>query len=149
MLLGELKFVLQHAAENLSAIRGLAEIYHRRGELPEALRFYQAALSLAKHDPDLEQTIDEISQALAPARPPIDDGMTFAEAQAEFLAALDGFEALGAAEPEPEADAIAADRPAFAHGVTADGPIAASSPELPELERFLEAIHSYRQRHAV
>lgn len=134
----ELKFVLQHAPENLSAIRGLAEIYHRRGELPEALKFYQAALSLAKHDPDLEQTIDEISHALAPARPPTDDGMTFAEAQAEFLAALDGFEALGAAEPEPEAVAVAADKP-----------IAASSPELPELERFLEAIHSYRQRHAV
>jgi tetratricopeptide (TPR) repeat protein len=146
---------LQHAAENLSAIRGLAEIYHRRGELPEALRFYQSALSLAKHDPDLEQTIDEISRALTPVRPPIDDGMTFDEAQAEFLAALDGFEALGAAgDTEPELGAIGASGAMGASGaIGATGAMGAAAAvgarELPELERFLEAIHSYRQRHAV
>jgi tetratricopeptide (TPR) repeat protein len=137
----ELKFVLQHAAENLAAIRGLAEIYHRRGELPEALTFYQSALSLAKHDPDLEQTIDEISRALTPRRPPVDDGMSFAEAQAEFLAALDGFEALGSAESDADA--------APGTPVAAQASLAPEPPELPGLERFLEAIHSYRQRHAV
>ncbi len=94
----ELRHVLQHAAENLAAIRGLAEIHHRRGHLPEALKFYQSALGLAKHDPDLEQTVDEISRALTPQTAPADDGMSFAEAQAEFLAALDGFEALGGAD---------------------------------------------------
>ena len=130
----ELSFVLQHAVENLAAIRGLAEIHHRRGQLPEALKFYTAALGLAKHDPDLEQTINEIARALEPQRPPVDDGMSFAEAQAEFLAALDDFEAIGA-ESGPE-----------------NGPVAqntSGSAELPQLERFLDAIHSYRRRRAV
>jgi tetratricopeptide (TPR) repeat protein len=129
----ELNYVLQHAAENLAAIRGLAEIHHRRGRLPDALRFYKAALGIAKHDPDLEQTIEEIDRALTPARAPIDDGMSFAEAQAEFLAALEGFEALGAAESD-------------------SGPVAqksARASELPQLERFLDAIHTYSQRRAV
>ena len=31
----ELRYVLQHAAENLAAIRAMAEIHHRRGELTE------------------------------------------------------------------------------------------------------------------
>jgi tetratricopeptide (TPR) repeat protein len=133
----ELTHVLQHASENLAAIRGLAEIFHRRGQLPEALKFYQSALGIARHDPDLEQTVDEISRALKPQPPPVDDGMTFAEAQAEFLAALDGFEALGAelatspgaGQPEPNEP---------------DAPN-----ELFHLERFLHAIHTYRQRRAV
>src|SRR6266545_3928591 len=34
----ELQLVLSTAPENLAAIRGLAEIYHRRGSLHEALR---------------------------------------------------------------------------------------------------------------
>ena len=81
----ELRQVLQIASENLAAIRGLAEIYHRRGQLPEALRFYQSALVLAKHDPDLEQTVAEISRALTTEPAPVeDDGMSFAEA-AGFL----------------------------------------------------------------
>jgi tetratricopeptide (TPR) repeat protein len=130
----ELNYVLQNAPENLAAIRGLAEIFHRRGQLTEALRYYQAALGLAKHDPDLEQAVSEISRALAPERAPIDNGMTFDEAQAEFLAALDGFEALGA-EPEPSSMAPVAS--------------ALDPPELPELERFLDAIHTYRQRRPV
>jgi tetratricopeptide (TPR) repeat protein len=127
----ELGCVLRTASENLAAIRGLAEIYHRRGQLSEALKFYQSALGLAKHDPDLEQTVDEISRALTPERPPIDDGMSFAEAQAEFLAALEGFEALGAAEGSELAEP------------------ASVPPELLQLERFLDAIHTYRHRRTV
>ena len=57
----------QTAPENLAAIRGVAEIHHRRGALGEALGFYRAALALARHDPDLEQTVDEISRALSPS----------------------------------------------------------------------------------
>src|SRR5581483_6709631 len=33
----QLAHVLQHAPENLAAIRGMAEIHHRRGRLEEAL----------------------------------------------------------------------------------------------------------------
>jgi tetratricopeptide (TPR) repeat protein len=92
----ELEYVLEHAPENLAAIRGMAQIHHRRGSLTEALISYKSALALAKHDPDLEQTVDEISRALAPATP----------------------------APDPDS-------------------------ALPDLERFLDAIHSYRQRRAV
>ena len=102
----ELEYVLQHAPENLAAIRCMAEIHHRRGELRDALSFYQSALELARHDPDLEQTIEEISRAIAPA-------------------------------------------PDFERGSEADPVTLAGTPALPNLERFLDAIHSYRQRRAV
>lgn len=133
----ELEYVLKTAPENLAAIRGTAEIYHRRGALGEALGFYKAALALARHDPDLEQTVDEISRALSPERPAIDDGLSFEQASAEFLAALEdlpgGLEA--ALAPEPVAVAV---------------PISPSAPPaLPKLERFLDAIHTHRQKKAV
>ena len=99
----ELNQVLRTAPENLAAIRGLAQVHHRLGRLSDALTFYQTALSLAKHDPDLEQTVDEISRALRSAT----------------AVAVQSPES----EPEP--------------------------PALPELERLLEAIHSYRQRREV
>ena len=122
----ELEFVLKSATENLAAIRGVAEIHHRRGELSKALGFYKTALTLAKHDPDLEQTVDEISRAISPAQPAIDDGLSFEQASAEFLAALEnlpgGLDA-ALAPPEPTG--------------------------LPQLERFLDAIHTYRQKKAV
>ena len=66
----ELEQVLKSAPENLAAIRGLAEIHHRSGNLPQALAQYRAALSLAKNDPDLEQTVEELTRALAPKAPP-------------------------------------------------------------------------------
>ncbi len=100
---GELEYVLQHATENLAAIRGLAEIHQRRGRLAEALGLYRKALNIATHDPDLEKTVGEISAELtaaAAAAPPV----------------------VPPAEPDPT---------------------------LPGLERFLDAIHSYRQRRAV
>jgi tetratricopeptide (TPR) repeat protein len=122
----ELEFVLKSATENLAAIRGVAEIHHRRGELSEALGYYKTALALAKHDPDLEQTVDEISRAISPAQSVTDDGLSFEQASAEFLAALEdlpgGLDA-ALAPPEPMG--------------------------LPRLERFLDAIHTYRQKKAV
>jgi tetratricopeptide (TPR) repeat protein len=122
----ELEYVLKSATENLAAIRGVAEIHHRRGELSEALGFYRTALTLAKHDPDLEQTVDEISRAISPAQAVSGDGLSFEQASAEFLAALEDLPggldaALAPAEPTG----------------------------LPRLERFLDAIHNYRQKKAV
>ena len=109
--LGELEYVLKSAPENLAAIRGVAEIHHRRGELGEALGFYRAALALARHDPDLEQTVDEISRALSPERPVVVDGLSFEQASAEFLVALEdlpgGLEAVRLA-PAPAAHASCA-----------------------------------------
>lgn len=116
----ELQHVLRIAPENLAAIRGLAEIHHRQGHLDEALGFYKAALGLARHDPDLEQTIDDINRAIQPSKP--DEGLSFEQMSAEFLSASGG----ASPETSPEAQ-----------------PEVAS---LPELERFLEAINAYRQR---
>mgnify|MGYP001164766170 CR=1 FL=1 len=64
----QLETVLKSAPENLAAIRGLAEIHHRRGALPEALAQYQAALALARNDPELEQTVSDLTRTLAPPR---------------------------------------------------------------------------------
>jgi tetratricopeptide (TPR) repeat protein len=109
----ELNQVLRNAPENLAAIRGLADVHHRRGELGDALTFYQAALGLAKHDPELEQTVDNLSRALAP--PPL----------------------MAVAMPEPKPELEPELEPEI------------EPPALPELERLLEAIHSYRQRREV
>ena len=140
----ELECVLKSAPENLAAIRAVAEIHHRRGALSEALTFYKAALALAKHDPDLEQTVDEISRVLSPERPVVDDGLSFEQASAEFLASLEdlpgGLEA-ALAPPEPrqshETDALYE---------PAEPP---EAPALPKLERFLDAIHTRRHKKAV
>jgi tetratricopeptide (TPR) repeat protein len=137
----ELEYVLKNAPENLAAIRGVAEIHHRRGDLSPALEYYKAALALAKHDPDLEQTVDEISRAISPARPVADEGLSFEQASAEFLAALDDLPGGLEAALAPEL-AMASDGPL--EPVTPDDP-----PALPKLERFLDAIHTYRQKKAV
>lgn len=69
----ELNLVVADVPDNLTAIRGLAEIFQRRGQMPEALAHYKHALGLARYDPDLEDTVERISQAVAPppaAEPP-------------------------------------------------------------------------------
>lgn len=66
----ELTIVLKTAPENLAAIRGRAEIHQRRGALEPALDFYQRALGLARHDADLEQTIQRIGTELGRTPPP-------------------------------------------------------------------------------
>ena len=60
----ELEIVLGAAQENLSAIRGLAEIHHRQGDVKAALTQYQRALSLAPNDPDLEETVADLTRQL-------------------------------------------------------------------------------------
>jgi tetratricopeptide (TPR) repeat protein len=65
----ELDKVLGGAPENLSAVRGLAEIHHRRGDFAAALAQYQRASRLAPNDPDLEQLVADLKrQAEANAR---------------------------------------------------------------------------------
>jgi tetratricopeptide (TPR) repeat protein len=82
----ELELVLRSAPENLAALRGLAEIHHRRGVLPEALTQYRAALLLARNDPDLQRTVAELERIVEPPKPPaVEDGLSFAEVQSEFL----------------------------------------------------------------
>jgi hypothetical protein len=61
----ELSTALAAAPENLAALRGLAEIQHRRGDLQESLALYRRALALAPQDPDLAAAV----AALEPAAP--------------------------------------------------------------------------------
>jgi tetratricopeptide (TPR) repeat protein len=81
----ELELVLKSAAENLAAIRGLAEIHHRRGSLAEALAHYRAALALARNDPDLEQTIKDLASKVEPQKPAHAGGLSFEQARRELL----------------------------------------------------------------
>ena len=82
----ELAHVLQSAPENLAAIRGLADVYHRQGALTEALAQYRAALAIARHDPDLEQTIADLARQVEPKAPAhATDGLSFEQAAQEFL----------------------------------------------------------------
>jgi tetratricopeptide (TPR) repeat protein len=105
----ELDRVLGGAPENLSAVRGLAEIHHRRGDVAAALAQYQTASSLAPNDPDLEQLVADLKRQVessvrsaaqvplppppeGPSDPPVDAERDRAErtvsALEEFLAAI-------------------------------------------------------------
>jgi tetratricopeptide (TPR) repeat protein len=66
----ELQLVLKSAPENLAALRALAETHHRQGSDTDALTSYRSALALAKNDPDLQQTVDELSRKVEPQQPP-------------------------------------------------------------------------------
>ena len=82
----EFEVVLAGASDNLAAIRGLAEIYHRRGALADALKHYRAALALARNDPDLERTVTELARAIEPKSPaPAFDGLSFEQMADEFM----------------------------------------------------------------
>jgi tetratricopeptide (TPR) repeat protein len=61
----ELEYVLKLAPENLAAIRALAEIHHRRGELPEE-EHYKAALEVARRDAHADAAAAHAPQAHAP-----------------------------------------------------------------------------------
>jgi tetratricopeptide (TPR) repeat protein len=84
--LAELEYVLKSAPENLAAIRGVAEIHHRQGSFTLALAQYRAALALARNDPDLQRTVDELARQVEPPLPPASaDGLSFEQLQDEFL----------------------------------------------------------------
>ena len=62
--------VVEAAPTNLPAIRGLAEIHQQRGEMPQALAFYRRALQLAQFDPDLEDSVERLTQVVSAAPTP-------------------------------------------------------------------------------
>ena len=122
----ELGIVLKSAPENLAAIRGIADIHHKRGALPEALEFYRTALGLARNDPDLEQTVSDLTQQLGPARgrPETKNGLSMDDMHRELKARVASPPA-----PTPAAPPAVAD-----HALRT---IAA-------LEQWLDAIHAAR-----
>ena len=95
----ELEVVVKGAPENLAAIRGLAEIHHRRGALAEALAQYRTALSLARNDPELEETVNDLTRQLTPQKgPEPSDGLSFEQVQREMAGSY-----VPPAAPEAEA----------------------------------------------
>jgi len=62
----ELEQVLRTAPENLAAIRGLADALNRLGHIQDAIAQYRTALTLVRHDPDLEQTIADLERQVEP-----------------------------------------------------------------------------------
>ena len=67
----ELQLVLAKAPDNLSANRAMAEIHQQGGHLTDALAFYKKALQLAHYDPELENAVERITNAVAPPPPPV------------------------------------------------------------------------------
>lgn len=67
----ELAAVLHSAPENLAALRGLAEIQTRRGDLGQALEYYRTAQTLAPHDFEIASAVSQLeaSLAIAPGSP--------------------------------------------------------------------------------
>lgn len=64
----ELNEVRRVAPENLAAIRGLAEVHRRRGELSEALEQYRSAFELAQNDPGIDQIVKDLRRQIEPVR---------------------------------------------------------------------------------
>jgi tetratricopeptide (TPR) repeat protein len=70
----ELATVLRVAPENLSAIRGLAEIHRRRGELPEAIDQFKTAFELAGRDPAIDQIVRDLRRDVVARNAPVVPG---------------------------------------------------------------------------
>jgi tetratricopeptide (TPR) repeat protein len=65
----ELTTVLGAAPEHLGALRGVAEIHQRRGEVASALEKYRIALALVGREPELERLVGDLERQLAASAP--------------------------------------------------------------------------------
>jgi tetratricopeptide (TPR) repeat protein len=83
----EFDLVLRSAPDNLAAIRGIAEIHHRRGDMAPALEFYQRALALARFDPVLEESVNRLAREMREVSAAAYEGMSFEGARSQLLSA--------------------------------------------------------------
>lgn len=113
----ELEYVLKLAPENLAAIRGLAEIHHRRGD--DSHESYTAATDAARREAAVEAAAAHAAQAPEPPATPSDLPLN------------------------PPAEAQAAPEPAPLEVDTAPA-APAEPPALAGLEAFLAAIQRAR-----
>jgi tetratricopeptide (TPR) repeat protein len=140
---GELETVLKSAPENLAAIRGVAEICHKQGSLDEALRHYKAALAIARNDPELEQTVDELSRQLAPQpRPAADNSLSLDDMRHELKSLVRPPAATAAAAPVERPSPIA---PAalFEPPARVDPPARTESPATSEAGAFFASLEPF------
>jgi tetratricopeptide (TPR) repeat protein len=143
----ELEHVLRLAPENLAAIRGLADIHHRRGELPEALEQYRSALDAAQTAVVAQEVVATQTVAIIPEQEVVATQTAVVipelipevvpevvpEAIAEIIADVVATQA-----PVVARDAIAT--PAFEIPVTLPDSPRPDPPDLIRLEQFLAAI---------
>lgn len=141
----ELEQVLRSAPENLAALRSVADIHHRRGELPEALAHYRAALALAHNDPELEQTVSDLTRKVEPPTVPrASEGLSLEQISHEFLKYVPPPVA-----PPPAPEPVVA-LPAFVEPLEPEDPARDRALRvIAALEQWLDAIHVARvERHA-
>jgi tetratricopeptide (TPR) repeat protein len=147
----ELTLVLKSAPENLAAIRGLAETYHRRGDLERALAQYRAALALARNDPDLAQTVADLAREIeAPEVKAGWSGLTLRQV-AQELSNLQSAGSVASAEtstPEPAAPTLEPAAPSSdsppENPSSADNEGRRATHTVAALEEFLAALHVAR-----
>jgi tetratricopeptide (TPR) repeat protein len=99
----ELNIVLASASDNLPANRALAEVYQKKGQLPEALRQYKRALELAKFDPEIEHEVQRIESVVSP--PPAPPKTESAPVSVEDLFDFDTLLAQLGGRTQPKAEA--------------------------------------------
>ena len=140
----ELQAVMSAAPDNLAAIRGLADIHQRRGQLQEALDYYRWAQEFAGRDPDLEQRVRELTVSVergarAETRLPL---QAVTPPQAAHPRASDA-EARGTSVPPEPADTVP-DPSAFQ--VRRAGEREEAERRLAVFRRFLETVLADRER---
>ena len=87
---GEFEVVLKSAPDNLAAIRGMAEIHQRRGDMAAALEAYRRALELARFDPELEEAVNRIAREMGSISSPAGAEAPTFEAPSEFRSVAEG-----------------------------------------------------------
>jgi len=141
----ELEHVLRFAPENLAAIRGLADIHHRRGELPEALEQYRSALDVAQTAVVAQEVVATQTAAVIPEVVP----QVVPEAVPEIVPEVvpevvpEALAAIIAEAVATQASAVVRDivaTPAFEIPVTLPASSRPDPPDLIRLEQFLAAI---------
>jgi len=162
----EFETVLKGAPENLAAIRGLAEVFHKNGALAEALAQYRAALNIARNDPDLEQTVAELTRQLTPKKGLMFEGDAASASAPAFApppmiqpaietpppppAASPAASSSPAPQPTPSPEKTEQPVPTIVPTPAADAPAAAGPAEaqvkqtIEALEQWLDAIHVSR-----
>jgi len=119
----ELNDVLRVAPDNLSAIRGIAEVHRKKGEVPEALAQFRSAFEMASPDPSIEQVVRDLRrEAMA----------------ADLSPRREGEAATQAAQPGPDAAVRDAQPPKPTDNRAARRTLA-------YLERWLQAILADRR----
>src|SRR5262249_46525499 len=125
------------------------EIHQRRGSLDQALAQFRAALAVAPNDPDLQQTVDDLSHKLALDPMGSRAGLSCNDVQPESLehaSPLPPPAVTPQSEPLPHGDGPRETHPA---PEPFDDPQRENAlRQIAALEQWLDAIHVSRAHHS-